>query len=230
MEHFLLGLLAGLAATPHCLGMCGGFALHLSRAPSRAALWWRHGLFHLSKTLTYACLGALVGALGVWVISAGGVPEARSWLPYVAGGLTVVFGAVMLGGGRTYPALADSGTPPGAGGAERGGAARTRWSLPPATTAGSVGLGVFAGLLPCPLTVALLVSAAGAGSVTAGMLLLAGAGVGTVPGLALAGAAGALMGGRGRAVGLRGLGAVVVALGALMILRRVGVVPGGCCR
>ena len=135
-----------------------------------------------------------------------------------------------IGRDAPTPASRGSATPPGAGGAERGGAARTRWSLPPATTAGSVGLGVFAGLLPCPLTVALLVSAAGAGSVTAGMLLLAGAGVGTVPGLALAGAAGALMGGRGRAVGLRGLGAVVVALGALMILRRVGVVPGGCCR
>ena len=28
-----IGLAGGVAAFPHCLGMCGGFALHLSRAP-----------------------------------------------------------------------------------------------------------------------------------------------------------------------------------------------------
>jgi sulfite exporter TauE/SafE len=222
INPFFLGLVAGLVATPHCLGMCGGFAVHLSRGPSRAAVLWRHGLFHLSKTLTYAFLGALVGALGVWVISARGVPAARSWLPYGAGGLTVIFGALLVLGPGLSPV-------PDAWRGGRGTPA-LRWPLPPATALGSVALGVFAGFLPCPLTISLLVSASGYGSVSAGLLLLAGAGVGTVPGLAAAGAAGSLLGARWRGLGLRGLGAVVICLGLLTILRHAAVLPGGCCR
>jgi sulfite exporter TauE/SafE len=75
----------------------------------------------------------------------------------------------------------------------------------------------------------LLVSAAGESSVSAGMLLLGGAGLGTIPGLLATGAAGALIRGRWRAVGTKALGGVVIVLGLVMLLRRLGVIPGGAC-
>ena len=60
MLHFWIGIAAGLAATPHCAGMCGGFPLHLARA-TEGRPWVRQLLFLVGKTFTYSFLGALAG-------------------------------------------------------------------------------------------------------------------------------------------------------------------------
>ncbi len=49
--------LAGLAGSPHCIGMCGGFAASCAGRDGGTA-------WHLGRLSTYALLGALAGAFG----------------------------------------------------------------------------------------------------------------------------------------------------------------------
>jgi sulfite exporter TauE/SafE len=223
VEHLLVGLLAGLAATPHCLGMCGGFALHLARDDRRRAALLRVFVFLVGKAFTYVFLGALVGALGVWVVQSGWVPGARKVLVVAAAVATIVLGVLMLDLPLRVrlPALRAPGTPFLE---EHASGLLANRSL-----LGTFVFGLAVGYLPCPLTMLLLISAAGESSVSAGMLLLGGAGLGTIPGLLATGAAGALIRGRWRAVGTKALGGVVIVLGLVMLLRRLGVIPGGAC-
>jgi len=93
---FAGSLLAGLMGTPHCVGMCGGFAV---AAGDRPGGW----LWHVGKLVAYMGLGALAGAFGQilpgpgWLITGlsvgllgwsalrlGGVPL-PSWSPRWAG-------------------------------------------------------------------------------------------------------------------------------------------------
>ncbi|HEY3397539.1 MAG TPA: sulfite exporter TauE/SafE family protein [Armatimonadota bacterium] len=228
MESLLIGLLAGLAATPHCLGMCGGFALHLSRPTPRGRRWGRFAAFLGGKLAGYAFLGSLGGALGVWVLQGSGMAQGRSYLAWGAAVLTIVMGLALLdplpqrwrwrwswsaGGGRLGDWLAG-------------------WAPALDSPGAPLVLGLMAGFLPCPLTTSLLVVAAGGNSVSGGLLLLAGAGLGTAPGLLAVGLAGATVSTRWRRVGVRALGAVVLAVGILMLLRRWGLLPGAgpaCC-
>ncbi|MBM3500713.1 MAG: sulfite exporter TauE/SafE family protein [Armatimonadetes bacterium] len=220
MEHLLVGFVAGLAATPHCVGMCGGFALHLARGDRPRVSVGRLFLFLVGKAFTYVFLGALVGALGLWIVQSGWLPGARKALVLLAAVITIALGILML----ELPIRMRLPTIrwPGAGlFGEQGPRLLRGGSL-----LGPFLFGLAAGYLPCPLTMLLLVAAGGEQSVGAGMLLLGGAGFGTMPGLLLTGGGGALVRGRWRAVGTRLLGGLVILFGVLMLLRRLGVIPG----
>jgi len=223
MEFLLMGLAAGLFATPHCLSMCGGFALHLSRAPRPNLMLGRQLLFHAGRTFTYAFLGGLVGALGLWVVQSGLWPGVRTGLVYFAGGVTILFGLLMLEltPWLRLPVLR---LPGDSLLAEQGG----KLTASPSLLAAAL-LGLAVGFLPCPLTVGLLLAAAGTHSVVAGMLLLGGAGLGSMPGLLVTGLAGSVVTGRWRLLGTRAVGVIVILIGLAILLRRAGVWPGGCC-
>jgi sulfite exporter TauE/SafE len=220
LEHLLIGVLAGLAATPHCVGMCGGFSLHLARDANRQVVATRLFLFLLGKAFTYLFLGALVGAFGLWIVQAGSVPGARKALVLVAALVTILLGILMLELPLRpkLPAIRW----PGSGLLEEHSAGLLRGG----SLLGTFVFGLAVGYLPCPLTALLLVAAAGEHSVTAGMAMLGGAGIGTMPGLVLTGFAGSLIRGRWRAVGTKVLGSLVILFGVLMLLRRLGVIPG----
>ncbi len=99
LTSFLLGLGAGIAAAPHCLGMCGGFPIHLAKSPKSSAgrSIVRQLLFVGGKTLTYTFLGAMAAALGVVLFRD---TRFSAWAPamrIIAGSVTVLFGLVMLG-------------------------------------------------------------------------------------------------------------------------------------
>jgi sulfite exporter TauE/SafE len=64
-------------------------------------------------------------------------------------------------------------------------------------------------------------------SVAGGLLLLGGAGVGTMPGLLAAGLAGSAIRARWQVVGTKVLVGLVILLGLAMLLRRLGLLPGG---
>ena len=49
--------IASLVGTPHCLGMCGGFAAASAGSPAHLAAW------HAGRLSTYAALGAVAGFL-----------------------------------------------------------------------------------------------------------------------------------------------------------------------
>jgi sulfite exporter TauE/SafE len=175
----LAALAAGFLGSPHCVGMCGGFAAACARpgagragagggarlrvlgAPGGAALW------HLGRLTTYALLGALGGAVG-------GALPGPAWVPaLVSVPLLVWFsaslGGLVPGGGARIPGLARA----GAALARREGAG---WRYL---------FGAATGLLPCGLLYAALALALSAGSAAVGALAMVAFGLGTVPALAL---------------------------------------------
>jgi sulfite exporter TauE/SafE len=200
--------------------MCGGFSLHLARHERRPTAFLRLFLFLLGKASTYVFLGGLVGALGLWIVQSTWLPDARRVLVLVAAVVTILLGFLMLELPirLPLPALRRPGTSLLE---EHGGKLLAGGSL-----VGTFVFGLAVGYLPCPLTALLLVTAAGEHSVATGMLLLGGAGLGTMPGLLGTGFLGSLVRGKWRAVGTKVLGGLVIILGLAMLLRRLGLIPG----
>lgn len=77
--------LAGLVGSPHCIGMCGGFAVLCGRKLPDTAAW------HAGRMTSYAALGALAGAFGSLV-------PGPSWVAAVVSlGLMAWFAAALAG-------------------------------------------------------------------------------------------------------------------------------------
>ncbi|MBI3976784.1 MAG: sulfite exporter TauE/SafE family protein [Chloroflexi bacterium] len=180
----LLLVLAGLASSLHCVGMCGGFAI----AASRARLTRRFGLsgtvlYTVGRLTSYTTVGAIAGAIGqsLWVVAA--LAGLQSAVAIVAGVALSIAGLRLLGlrtGGnadadpltRLFVALS----------------APLRGLVPPAGPGQAWLLGVLNGLLPCPVVYAFVPAAVAAGSPSAGAAVLGAVGLGTIPAMALAGA------------------------------------------
>lgn len=155
--------LAGLVGSPHCIGMCGSFALACGGRASHTAAW------HAGKTLTYAFLGALAGFVGHLV-------PGPLWVATVVSTLLVVWFAAGLAGLVPEPTLKIPGL--------------TRLATR-AATRGDLGsrflFGVATGFLPCGLVYATLGIAVASGDPLTGALAMAAFGLGTAPALAVFG-------------------------------------------
>lgn len=219
---FLIGLGAGFAATPHCLGMCGGFPLHLSRASREGRVVLRQVLFVLGKMFTYAFLGTVAAALGVILLKDTAVAGLAPYLRVAAGLITVVFGLLMLGfrlpSIKPLQGIADAGI------------VRSFFGgvlvSPKPVAAFVLGLGV--GFLPCPLPIGMLAVAAASHNIPHGIALMTGVGLGTAPGLLGVGLFGVGLDRKFAKVGMRAAGVVVLMIGLLTIGRATGVIakPG----
>jgi hypothetical protein len=76
---------AGLVGSPHCIGMCGGFAVLCGGRVTDTMFW------HLGRLTSYATLGALAGAFGSLI-------PGPSWVAAVVSfGLMVWFAAALAG-------------------------------------------------------------------------------------------------------------------------------------
>lgn len=194
-------VVAGLVGTPHCIGMCGSFALACGGRASHTVAW------HLGKTLTYAGLGAVAGLLGQ---SVPGPP----WVATVLSAGLLVWFAAALAGFAPEPALRIPGL--------------TRLATRAATQDDLVSrflFGVANGLLPCGLVYATLGLAVASGSALTGAAAMAAFGLATVPGLALFGL-GLRRGIAERPWLRRVVALVVLASGLWVIARRHGMEPG----
>jgi uncharacterized protein len=195
--YALTGLVGGAAAFAHCLGMCGGLALHVGAVPGSrrcepgtaplasngkgtVPILARQGLWHLGKTTTYVFLGALAGLAGAWVGSRN-VAWAQDALAYAAGAVMIVMGLALLG---LLPSRLRAGQGEGLLASIFGSL------LGRPSAGGALALGLATGFLPCPIVVGGLALAAQSGSVLAGMVLLGSMGVGTVWSLAILGLSG----------------------------------------
>ena len=211
----LVLLLAGVLASWHCVGMCGGFVLALDRpggVPWRRVAW--QGLFQVGKTGTYVLLGALAGALGGLWLHAPWFAAAQAFLAALAGTLMVVAGLQIAGWLRELPVggLFGPGSP-----YDRAVRAVINLRGPTAPMA----LGALAGFLPCPLVYAFLAAALERGGVLPAMGVMATLGLATIPALGLVVLLGATLGPRGRARAVRAAGVVVIVLGLVTIVRGV---------
>lgn len=183
--------LASLAASYHCLGMCGGFACGL--APdlrSKVHTMIRHVIYNSGRVVTYVFLGAVGGTLGL-KLKAGDSGLEILFLQKV---LTVLAGSLMI-----MMALKFLRKP-----RPRGLTSSKKKALPlfqpplkvlfstPGKSA-PMALGVLNGFLPCPLVYAFLALAVSAANPLDGMVLMAVFGLGTFPVMLAAGTLGLRM-------------------------------------
>jgi sulfite exporter TauE/SafE len=218
-QAFLVAASLTLAASVHCVGMCGGFVLAVS-GPSLGARLPRLSsalLLQLGKATTYAFLGALAGALGARFAHAASLSWGPRLLALLAGlglalaGLTLLGLRARSGVGRWSAAVA----------------AVWQRSLAPLLAArpkgSSLVVGLAMGFLPCPLVYAGLAAAAATGAAAPGALTMAGVALGTVPALTLV----ALFGSALKVAARRHLawaaGALLLVVGVVTAARGLGV-------
>ena len=181
-EPITLGMafLAGILGSGHCLGMCGGIAtLPASGGLTPGRNWPRVLVYNLSRMLSYAFLGAVVGIFGS---SLGLLLDIQSWsiiLRLVTGLVVVLVGLqFLLGKSRLVFA-------------ERIGAVLWR-RIAPLTKRLKPGdrltdlalLGLMWGFLPCGLVYSMLTAATVSGSAGGGASLMLAFGLGTMPAVA----------------------------------------------
>jgi hypothetical protein len=97
-QHLWIGFVGGLLAFAHCLGMCGGFVLHLSQGKGKKAVVTVQLLWLAGKSFSYLFLGAVAGYAGGFLgtlLARQGVFQ--NLLSYAAGGVIVLMGLSLLG-------------------------------------------------------------------------------------------------------------------------------------
>ncbi len=187
---------AGLLGSPHCVGMCGGFAVANAAGP-RGALSFT--LWSAGRITTYAALGALAGVVG----------QSLMWLGWVG----LVVSAVML----FWLAARIAGLATASTWTARIAHGPLGRVMRLARGAGPYAMGLATGLLPCGLVYATLALPVVSASPVSGALAMAAFGVGTTPLLGALGA-GALRFVR-MGPGLRRATAAVVLLAGLWALQ-----------
>lgn len=202
MTHALAAAaLAGLLGSPHCVGMCGSFALACGGRVGHTVAW------HAGRILTYAVLGALAGLIGASV-------PGPAWVASLVSAVLVIWFAAALAGLVPEPTLRI----PGLGRLATRAARRD-------DLASRFVFGMANGLLPCGLVYAALGIAVASGSALTGFLAMTVFGLATAPALAVFGL------GVRRAVGerlwlRRALAAVVLVSGLWVVAQRHDAVPG----
>jgi uncharacterized protein len=220
ISHLALIFLAGMAGSFHCVGMCGGFACALGRAPggSRTATTLRHLLYNSGRVVSYASLGALAGWIGASILAGGGgaALAGQRVLATVAGLLMLLMALQLLGLLQRIHA-------PAAGFIGQSVAGSLRGVLHAPGAAAPLAFGVFNGFLPCPLVYAFVAQAAASGDPLLGALLMFVFGLGTFPTMLLTGGLGTWVGVAWRRRGVRLAGTFILLLGAITLAR--GVLP-----
>jgi len=193
--------LAGLVGSPHCIGMCGSFALACGGRVSHTAAW------HAGKILTYALLGFVAGLAGELI-------PGPTWVATAVSTALVVWFAAGLAGLVPEPTLRIPGL--------------TRLATR-AATRGDLGsrflFGMATGLLPCGLVYATLGIAVASGDAVTGALAMAAFGLGTAPALAVFGLGVRRVAGE-RPWTRRALAVLVLVAGLWVVFQRQGMTPG----
>jgi uncharacterized protein len=205
MPLILAAALAGLMATPHCAGMCGGFASACAgpgAGRAGAGVW----CWHAGRLTTYAALGAVAGL-------AGSALPGPAWLPAALSAVLLVWFAAALAGivaqpSTRVPGLARAG----------------------AFLAGRPGIGaryVFGlatGLLPCGMVYAALGLAVAAANPVHSATAMIAFGAATAPGLTVLSAGVRRVAVRGP-WSRRGIAAAILLVGLWSVAQR-GLAPG----
>ncbi len=184
MNYIWLGFAGGMVAFSHCLGMCGGFALHLSQGQNRRTSLGCQLLWHAGKTSTYVFLGALAGFFGNRIGLMGHLPRLQNLFTYAAGGILFLMGIILIGLipiKIKFTSLEKN---------DSIFAALFRQLLGQPTWTSAFVLGLATGFLPCPIVLGFLILAIQTKSVITGMAIMGALGAGTIWALLLLGLTG----------------------------------------
>lgn len=166
-----MAFLAGLATSPHCVGMCGPIGcavLPMGKGEGFGSLQWASASYHLTRALAYAVVGALAGAVGSVLVDAFSLAPARV-LPWI---LVAVLVAIALRIDRLVPK-------PRWWGRAYWRLSRHLRNLPRASV--GAGLGVLTPLLPCGPLYMVFALALFSGSAVFGAEIGLGFALGTIP-------------------------------------------------
>lgn len=228
MIDFLLVMSLGfLGSFGHCIGMCGPLTVAFSLTPQQSASPnWRqqlyfHGLLNLGRILSYALVGAAIGAVGSVLIAGGQLAGIDSVLRR---GLTIVTGCLLIWIGLAQIAPQSLPRIPLLHPLMQGKlhqkltsamvnvSFQRRWWTPAL-------LGITWGLIPCGFLYAAQIKAAETGNLWQGTVTMLAFGLGTVPSMLGIGVFSSLLSADRRSQ-LFKLGAwVTLAIGVLTLLR-----------
>jgi len=165
------GMALGLAASLHCIGMCGGIAA-MTLMPAARPVAHARALVavHAGRVTAYAMLGAMAGGFGTLAVT-GLDPELGHRLLRWAAALSLGWIGLSMAGLLPGPTALARLAP----------ACRLGW---PGHGGSAFLAGLGWGLLPCGMVYGALIYAMFTGSFLSGALVMAGFGIGTLPGLA----------------------------------------------
>ncbi len=172
---------AGLVGGVHCAGMCGGIVGALCNSSGRrdTAPPLRYLLaYNAGRITSYACAGALAGALGQAGLLTRAAPLLQPLLFALASLMLVVLGMYLAGAASVMGRFEAAGA-----WLWRGISPWSRHLLPVTSLPRALGLGALWGWLPCGIVYAVLLTALALGSGWQGAAVLAAFGLGTLPNL-----------------------------------------------
>ncbi len=184
MTYLLTGLTVGFG---HCIGMCGPLVISFSLSRKNNGFYLPHLFYHCGRTITYALLGAAIGATGSFTMVAGQIASFQKGILFLASGVMIAMGLAMGGWLPRFRIFHADATVAGFFARTFKKLAHTR------STIAYLPLGLLLGLLPCgPVYTALLGSARAGMEATdacqgaaAGAAMMTAFGLGTVPALFL---------------------------------------------
>lgn len=159
-ELIVTSFIAALVGSPHCIGMCGGFASACARTTRESVAW------HAGRMSTYAALGAIAG-------TAGHLIPGPSWMPLAISAVLLIWFAGVLAGVLPQLGVVVPGT------ARVGRRLLARSDVP-----SRYAFGLLTALLPCGFLYFGIGFAVATASAFGGALVMIAFGIGTVPALA----------------------------------------------
>jgi len=216
-HHIWIGFAGGLVACVHCVGMCGGFVLHLSRDKTRHAMLTSQLPWHAGKLFSYLLLGAFAGFTGgyfqLFFLRHG---MWQNLLSYFSGAVMLLMGLSLFG---LLPVQNRSGE-----GVVEGMLASFGGRLFSTQSPGAaLLLGVVTGFLPCPIILAFIAYSLQTGSVPGGMATMVSLGLGTSLPLVLLGGAARMTRWHLRSWAPKAAGMILILLAATTALRGTGI-------
>ena len=172
--------LLGLVGTGHCLGMCGPLVVAI---PGRIGKFWAHLLYNLGRIATYWLIGTVLGSIGKGLTTLQSISQTQVIVAILVAVILFAFGLIRLGlllepGWMSFEPVTKSDKVKGF----------FNRLLTKKQKINIFMAGFFLGFLPCGLSYgAFSMSLAASGPLKGGLLTLA-FGLGTFPGLLVAGA------------------------------------------
>ncbi len=186
VEALSLGaaLVAGFAASGHCIGMCGGIAGALAMRSQRSGTGARVAMafaYNLARITSYAVAGGIAGLLGRTLLHAVDVKPLSVAFRVIAGLIMLAAAGRLLFGWRLLDPIESAGS-----GLWRRIAPWTARQGRSGGIGGAIGLGLAWGWLPCGMTYSMLLLAATTASVATGAAVMLVFGLGTLPSMVTA--------------------------------------------